>query len=399
VPKAYTKRKFRSENKNLLNKLKYKDKYFNEDTIIYRKLERGSGYAKTEYIVGELPDNRIDAKAKNIPFYFHGKPCPEGHIAPYYVEANYCVSCTKIRTARSDRKNKKIYLRIKHFSLEGKILELMKMARNRARQYEGSTYEYNLTLDYMKKLWMSQNGYCFYTKEKLRFNDYSSEKYNHKNNLHKIKNFEFLETENEIKAYDSLMASIDKVVPAKGYTKGNVIFCTRSANYMKHDLDPKRFTEYAKTISSLNIISGIKKIINKAERIEVDNSIFVEQTRKEAKNQKKAEILFKYLLPFSKIKKTNRFFQYEFSKFVADNFIKKKDIIEEFEIDEKSKIYLSQNSKATVYFNSIIGRIFKKPKIIDTYKIEIVKSDTKQIRGLQVGLKKNNLLITKINNG
>ena len=77
----------------------------------------------------------------------------------------------------------------------------------------------------------------------------------------------------------------------------------------------------------------------------------------------------------------------------------KKDIIEEFEIDEKSKIYLSQNSKATVYFNSIIGRIFKKPKIIDTYKIEIVKSDTKQIRGLHVGLKKNNLLITKINNG
>ena len=58
----------------------------------------------------------------------------------------------------------------------------MKMARNRARQYEGSTYEYNLTLDYMKKLWMSQNCYCFYTKEKLRFNDYSSEKYNHKNN-------------------------------------------------------------------------------------------------------------------------------------------------------------------------------------------------------------------------
>ena len=60
-------------------------------------------------------------KITNIPFYYNKRPCPEGHLAPFYVEANYCVSCTKQKTAKSDRKNKKIYNRIKHFSLESKI--------------------------------------------------------------------------------------------------------------------------------------------------------------------------------------------------------------------------------------------------------------------------------------
>ena len=399
MPKTYTKRKFRKEDQSLLNKLKYKEKYLDTDKIIYRKLTKGQGYEHVEYLVGELPSNRVEAKRNNIPFYYSKKPCPEGHLAPFYVEANYCVSCTKQKTAKSDRKNKKIYNRIKHFSLESKILELMKGARNRARQYEGQTYQYNLTLDYMKKLWMAQKGTCFYTGEKLRFNDYSSDKYNLENSLHDIKNFKYLKTSEEIKSFDSLILSIDKIIPIKGYTKENVIFCSRSANYMKHDLTIEKFSQYSKIIANLNIKHESEKILSSVENLEIDETIFIEEDRKEAKNQKKAQIIFKYLLLFSKMNNTNRFLKYEFSKFLAKDIKKKKDLINEFKTEKDTQLNSSLGYKVTGYFNSITHRLFKNPRIIHGYKVEIINSKIINTKGIHTGSKKVDVLITEIKKG
>ncbi len=168
---------------------------------------------------------------------------------------------------------------------------------------------------------------------------------------------------------------------------------------MKHDLTIEKFSQYSKIIANLNIKHESEKILSSVENLEIDETIFIEEDRKEAKNQKKAQIIFKYLLLFSKMNNTNRFLKYEFSKFLAKDIKKKKDLINEFKTEKDTQLNSSLGYKVTGYFNSITHRLFKNPRIIHGYKVEIINSKIINTKGIHAGSKKVDVLITEIKKG
>jgi hypothetical protein len=81
----------------------------------------------------------------------------------------------------------------------------------------------DLTVDYLISLYEQQNGYCFYSGEKMIFGWVDG----------KIQ-------------YNSL--SLDKLDPSKGYIQGNVVWCSYLTNTMKQDMKEHQFYDYMKKI-------------------------------------------------------------------------------------------------------------------------------------------------------
>lgn len=50
--------------------------------------------------VAVLPKRQIDAIQIGLPYYFTGKPCPQGHVAPRYTKGGTCSWCTRIKAAK-----------------------------------------------------------------------------------------------------------------------------------------------------------------------------------------------------------------------------------------------------------------------------------------------------------
>lgn len=80
--------------------------------------------------------------------------------------------------------------------------------------------DFNLTIEYLDKLWESQNGLCAYTK----WNIYLSDRKN------------------------KATASLDRINPNLGYVIGNVHFVHKDVNEMKWNFQEKYFLEMCKAI-------------------------------------------------------------------------------------------------------------------------------------------------------
>lgn len=87
--------------------------------------------------------------------------------------------------------------------------------------------ENNLSLDYLRNLWISQKGICPYTKVNLVLNSH-------------LKNV----TNKDIR----YLASIDRIDPSKGYIEGNVQFTSTAINYMKHSMSMQDTIEFLQII-------------------------------------------------------------------------------------------------------------------------------------------------------
>lgn len=398
MARFYRKIKYRKSGKKNIKSVDYKINYNLDDEINYNVLQKGTGYTNIKFLIKDLPATRNEAIKKNLPYFFSGIKCKKGHIAPIYTRAGQCVSCKNIFPGKS-KQNKKIYNRVKHFSLETKILELMKMARNRARQYEQDNYEYDLDLEYMKKLWLIQNGKCFYTNVKLKINDYFSDKYNFENKLYEINNFEYLHDKYSINRHDGLIASIDKVIPEKGYVKNNVVFCTRVSNYMKHDLSLKDFKNYSREISIKNLSKDLSSIEKKIPNTTINENLFKKIDRKEAKNIKRADNIFNILLDYKR-NKNSELFVYDIAKYVGEEFKKNpnnfNDILVQEYKDKKSYLSSEVQWKVTKFFSSLIRSLFRKERTINGYKLKIVKSKQHPEKGRLIEKFKEILSIEKI---
>ena len=77
-----------------------------------------------------------------------------------------------------------------------------------------------MSFDYLDNLWISQEGKCFYTKEKLWF---ARSKINGN-------------------------ASLDRIDSSLGYIEGNVKFVHKDVNIMKWDFSEERFLEVCEKI-------------------------------------------------------------------------------------------------------------------------------------------------------
>ena len=81
--------------------------------------------------------------------------------------------------------------------------------------------EFNLTCEYLLNLYEAQERRCIYTDEPLRFTIGEGSKPG--------------------------SASVDRVDTTKGYVEGNVVFCSRRANVIKHNMTLTEFAEWMPT--------------------------------------------------------------------------------------------------------------------------------------------------------
>lgn len=127
-----------------------------------------------------------------------------------------CKKCLKKDPARYDRL-------IKKDNLDYYLKDRFHGAKNRATNKD---IEFDLTLDYLKDLWNKQNGICALTGTNM---------------THTI-------LEGKLKTN----ASIDKINPSLGYTKGNVQFVCNVANMMKSDMSIEDLIYFCKLIINNN---------------------------------------------------------------------------------------------------------------------------------------------------
>lgn len=80
---------------------------------------------------------------------------------------------------------------------------------------------FNITIDYVLSLWNQQQGKCFYT--------------------------DYLLTFGSRKGLCRYSLSIDKIVPEKGYTKGNIVLCSFMANSTKADMSLEEMEKWLPT--------------------------------------------------------------------------------------------------------------------------------------------------------
>lgn len=83
----------------------------------------------------------------------------------------------------------------------------------------------DLTLDYLKEIWESQNGICIYSGIKLNERSYKG-------------------------GNDMNTASLDRVDSSQGYIKGNVQFVSMNINFLKHTLTHEEMIFLCKQIAN-----------------------------------------------------------------------------------------------------------------------------------------------------
>lgn len=114
----------------------------------------------------------------------------------YEYKFSYCNTCRYKQITRNLNSNNK-----KTFK------ELLRHAKRRSKK---ENIYYDLDVNYILELYKKQNKKCFYTESDMEIG-YG-------------------------KGSHSYQLSVDKIIPEKGYVKGNVVLCTRRANTAKGDL-------------------------------------------------------------------------------------------------------------------------------------------------------------------
>lgn len=95
-----------------------------------------------------------------------------------------------------------------HRTYTSYIRNLMRHTKHRMSK---SDIPYDLDAQYCIDLWDRQQGRCFYTDTMLNINNTDKSRYNHHS------------------------ASLDRIIPNLGYSKGNVVWCQQRINVMKND--------------------------------------------------------------------------------------------------------------------------------------------------------------------
>lgn len=127
----------------------------------------------------------------------------------------FCIECRKLHSKNINKELKK--------NFKNYIPKLLRYARRRTRAFK--LPECNLTKDYLFNLWNHQEGRCFYTKDFLNIDDYTSDLY----------------------------CSLDKVDPEKGYVIGNVVYTSKLCNFTKNKRNFEEFYEFC-----LNVVTNFK---------------------------------------------------------------------------------------------------------------------------------------------
>lgn len=118
------------------------------------------------------------------------------------------------------------------------VYDVSKHSNNRGDEYSEFRYhfrniknrdkEIDISLDYLRDLWIKQDGKCYYTKIDLV--------------LSKFK---------KINKNPIYSASVDRIDSSKGYVKGNICWSSRAINHMKGEMSVEMFWELCKHIYNI----------------------------------------------------------------------------------------------------------------------------------------------------
>jgi len=126
---------------------------------------------------------------------------------PNEARISYCRKC---RTEQIIKNNKN--------SLESYLKNRIRAIKTRAKD---KSIPFNITVEDLKNIYTNQEGKCFYTDVEMQIPS---------------------STEGICKA--TLTLSVDKINPKLGYTKGNIVLCTRRANSIKGNCTLEEMKEW-----------------------------------------------------------------------------------------------------------------------------------------------------------
>lgn len=160
----------------------------------------------------EMPKSRKEAKLKNLKHYFTGTPCNRGHIERRRTKDGWCLQCNyensvKFRKSSNGKRYFEKYKRVKEE-------EILSNCRQRAKNYN---IPFNLELSDIVI-----PKYCPVFGIEIR-----------KNEIHKSNH----------------SPSIDRIIPEKGYIKGNICIISDKANRLKSNMtiqDIEKLLNYIK---------------------------------------------------------------------------------------------------------------------------------------------------------
>lgn len=121
-----------------------------------------------------------------------------------------CKECWGVRRNELKTNNVHSYMKTVLSSIKSKC-------RIEAKGPQAGT-KFDLTIDDVIQTYEQQKGLCFYTDSTLQFGLYKSRNWN--------------------------TLSLDKIIPEKGYVKGNVVFCTRRVNTIKNNMTLEEMKEW-----------------------------------------------------------------------------------------------------------------------------------------------------------
>lgn len=137
---------------------------------------------------------------------------------------NFCTrTCAGKKLFKNFGDGKNRYDLSKH---SGNLRDELTPFRYHLRNIRNRDKEFNLDLQYLKKIWEEQNGICPFTDIKLILNGYR-----------KIKND------------PRFSASLDRIDNTKGYIIGNVRWVSRSINLMKNQITDDELIYFLELIS------------------------------------------------------------------------------------------------------------------------------------------------------
>lgn len=170
------------------------------------------------------PENKICSicgDKKDINMFYHKTYTSKTTGEKYKRYRIECIFCTKNLSKQYKANNTELVNSKKKFLYQHDIKNRI---QNRISAYrKNSCVPSDLTVDYLLDLYGQQDGYCYYTGRKMILG-WLDGKCHH----------------------DTL--SLDKLDPSKGYTKGNVVWCSFLSNTMKRNMTELQFYEIMEQI-------------------------------------------------------------------------------------------------------------------------------------------------------
>lgn len=177
----------------------------------------------------EMLSTRDEAKSAGHTFFYTGKPCKRGHVAPRYTSSPMCAECVRLNYKR--RKPKTLAELKERYRANPELFK----AKERERAYRNP-----------KRYWAKhvvKNARARAARVGVPFNLTLEYVLSIIPDTCPVFDTPFVFVGNGSPCAES--ASLDRLIPVKGYVEGNVVVISHSANTIKNNATAKEVAKVA----------------------------------------------------------------------------------------------------------------------------------------------------------